>query len=382
MYKDISITWTGDITSIAGSAQHARQLLEPLINGGAHIKLEPRKPGVPEIQLTPWWIDTIQRLSQAPPGMVCINHGHPKQMRKNEVGGPTILFTHWDTYNLPREWMETINDYDQVWTPTNTMSANIASITKKDSPILPYCLQDSDFTYDHAAEIDGVDKNTFVFGTTGHWNNRRNITDLITAYIGTFSSSENVALVIKTIANDSFNPNSRVELIKVINAIKSGFNKRDIPKIIIIQDPLDEKAMNEVINRFNCFVTTSRGDSKNITMLKCMAKGKPCIFPILHANSDIVATMNTDKFNNYLYPVTHSAIPVMQMGQYYSAYDFWANINIEQVMVSMKKVFFDSKDPSFGKSKHLIAAVKKSYTKYVLPDLIRNVQPTAIQSLI
>lgn len=382
MYKDISITWTGDITSIAGSAQHARQLLKPLIEGGAHIKLEPRKPGVPEIKLSEWWIDNIQRLIESPPGMVCINHGHPMQMRKNEVGGPTVLFTHWDTYNLPGEWVNRINEYDQVWTPTRSLASNLKIITKKTSYILPYYLEDKDFDYTTPAEIDGIDKSTFVFGATGHWNNRRNMTDVITAYIGAFSDKDNVALLIKTISNDSYNPNSRIDLINVINTIKGGFNKKDIPKIIVIQDPVDDKAMDEIINRFNCFVSASRGDSKNISMLKAMAKGKPCIFPLVHANADIINSMNIDKFKNYIYPISHSAIPVMQMGTYYTAYDFWANINVEELMVSMKKVFFDTLDPSYGISKHLIAAVKKSYTSYALPDLIKNVQPSAIKSLI
>ena len=146
MYKDISITWTGDITSISGSAQHARKMLKPLIEGGAHVKLEPRKPNVPEIRLSQWWVDTIQRLTQAPPGMVCINHGHPMQMRKNEIGGPTVLFTHWDTYNMPVEWTKHVTQYDEVWTPTYTMTSNADAVTGGKASTLPYFLTEDDFS--------------------------------------------------------------------------------------------------------------------------------------------------------------------------------------------------------------------------------------------
>ena len=382
MYKNISITWTGDITSISGSAQHARRMLEPLIEGGAHVKLEPRNPSAPEVKLSSWWISSIEKLTQSAPGMVCINHGHPGQMRKNEIGGPTVLFTHWDTYKIPIQWEKPMAEYDEIWTPTRSMSASIQEVTGTPAKVLPFPLQDQDFSCSPVAEIDGIPPETFVFGAVGTWNNRRNFTDVITSYIGTFSSRENVALVIKTLAVNAFDPNSRASLLRVVATIKKGFNKQDIPKIVIIQDPLEDSAMDSVINRFNCFISASRCDNKNIAMMKTMAKGKPVIVPMLHANIDIINSMNIEKFKDYIYPIAHSAMPVMQMGNYYTANDFWANINLEQLMISMKKVYFNASDPGFGYSKHLIAAIRKNNSAYLLPDLIKDIQPSAIKSLV
>lgn len=382
MYKNLSITWTGDITSISGSAQHARQLLKPLIEGGAHVKLEPRKPSAPEVKLSDWWISTIERLTQSPPGMVCINHGHPSQIRKNEVGGPTVLFTHWDTYKIPVQWIKPMKEYDEIWTPTPSMSAGVKEALGSTSKVLPYYLSDNDYDCSNVAEVDGISPDTFVFGAVGSWNNRRNFTDIITSYIGTFSSNEKVALVIKTLANNAYDPNSRASLLKVVSAIKNGFNKPDIPKIVIIQDPLEDSAMDSVINRFNCFVSASRSDNKNIAMMKCMAKGKPVVFPMLHANADIFNSMNVDKFKDYIFPIAHSAMPVMQMGNYYTANDFWANVNLEQLMVSMKRIYFSSSEPGYGFNKYLVSAIKKNYSEYSLPKLIEDLQPSAVQPLV
>ena len=88
-YSDISITWNGDVTSTSGWGQYARSILEPLIKGGASVRLELMQPTRPEAILSDWWGEQFKILSKNQPGMMRINHGGLHNKSKSATGGPT-----------------------------------------------------------------------------------------------------------------------------------------------------------------------------------------------------------------------------------------------------------------------------------------------------
>ena len=278
-YSDLLFTWFGDVTSISGDAQYARAVLEPLIREGASVKLEPANFGAQQADLSDWWHKKLQEHTRMQPGFVKINHCRPNQATPNVLGGPNILLTGWHTTKVPLQWVEPINkNFTELWTTTKT-AVSKASIAASNITIptnfipVPVDLD----TDGPIADLVDINDKTVVFGTTGLWDQRSNLADLVVAYLSEFSSKDNVALVIKTNAGDPNDPNKRAQVLKLLRELKSQVNSPDKAPIIVLQDIFTQNAMDSIIRRFDIYVSTERGSHTNITLGKCLAMGKPCI---------------------------------------------------------------------------------------------------------
>lgn len=275
--SNLSITWQGDITSIAGSAQYARSIIKGLRDLGVSIKLEPLPATLPQADLDEYWINAYSQMMSASPGYVKISHCNPMQGTPNIFGGPNVLLTHWETRDVPRAWVSTINTkYTHLW--TSNQSANTYC---EDSGVsIPVDYLRVPISVDpnlQAAELADIDEKTIVFGSTGYWDQRSNFADLIISFLSEFVIEDKVALVLKTGTPDYADPNKRAAVLNMVKEIKKQVNKPSHPPVVIMQDVFTQSAMDSIIKRFDVYVTTERGASTNITMGKCLAMGKPVI---------------------------------------------------------------------------------------------------------
>lgn len=337
-YKDVSLTWFGDITSIGGRAQYARSLLEPLIKGGAHVKLEPANFGLPPADLSSWWHDAINNGTKISPGFVKINHSHPAHVTANILGGPNILLTHWDTYKIPRAWADMINkNHTELWT-TNKSSVYPESIEGVEIPtnFIPVPIEVD--LQSKAANIADIKDNTIVFGFTGFWDQRSNIQDLIIAYVAEFSANENVALLIKTNGKDPADANQRAQILDLVRKIKGTVAKPGQPPVIILQDIFSQVQMDAIIKRINIYVSSARGGSTDITLGKCMAMGKQCIVPDVGIGKDYLDSYG--KYDKVMRPVPCYREPQTSHPDS-NPIDFWGRPDPSALMNHMKQAYLD-----------------------------------------
>jgi hypothetical protein len=358
-YKNISLTWEGDITSMSSWARHARGLLRPLIEGGAHVKLIFQKPSRPEVKLDSFWEEQFTIAPRASPGLLKVNHGPPKNLNRNPVGGPTVLLSHWETINIPVNWVGTINDhFDALWVPSKELLTEATrDVIKIPFGIVPIPLESS--LTGNISDIVSLNKQAVVFGAVGQWNQRRNMSDLILAYISEFNAIDNVALVIKTFGNNANDINEKNKIVSLIKDLKRAIGKPNPPEIIILQDIFGQEAFDSILNRINIYVTTSRGDSKDITMQKCAASGKQCVY------TDVGVHREFTEFNNdLLYPVPYITEPVIQMPGSYTCDDYWSRPDIRKLSTSLKKAYFDFLTKNLkGDRKDLIKKTKDKWSE-------------------
>jgi hypothetical protein len=339
-YNDISITWEGDLTSMSGWARHARSIVRPLVEGGASVHLSLKQPGRPEIELDDWWGEHFTTLSKASPGYVKVNHGSIGNVNRNVTGGPTVLLTHWETNKIPVQWVSTINDhFTELWVPTKQLLIGNEDLIKIPTRVVP-CAIDVPELLDSMPskpmEIVGVDDNNIVFGTVGHWNQRRNMSDVILAYLSEFNSQDNVSLVIKTFGNTPGDPNERQKIVQLVRDLKGSVNKPNMPQVIVLQDIFSEVSFNAILNRFSIYVSSSRGDSKDIAMQKSAALGRQCVYVDSLVHRDYTALDSS-----LMYPVGHVQEPVIQMGTTYSAMDSWARPDVLSMSAQMRQAQVD-----------------------------------------
>ena len=275
-YKDLSLTWAGDLTSISGPAQFARSLLRPLIEGGALIKLEPINSGLPQIEADPFWSPTIERLVKVQPGFIKVNHCPYGAITMNVLGGPNIWLAHWDTDVIPVGIASGTYKPSEIW---HTFVVKEPSINIPTNHIV---VPIDKVITNEVANLVEINSSTTVFGYTGFWDQRSNMQDLIVAFVNEFSSNDNVALVIKCTIPDG-DPNKKAQVLNLVRSIKATVNKPNQPSIIVLQDNFSQATMDAIINRFNIYVSAARGWSTNITLGKCLAAGKIAVVPATKA---------------------------------------------------------------------------------------------------
>jgi hypothetical protein len=370
-YSKVSITWRGDISSIHGHSQHARSIIKPLIKGGASVRLENinlfnKAPA----DLDTWWVDRLKDAQRVPPGRMKIWHCDPPQGQKEQEGvyKKNIVYTRWDTWKVPRSWIQHINNkYDELWT-TNAFCitgdrASEVKIPKKSFP--------AGISWDYyskmkeRAKIVGIPDDHVILGTTAAWNNKENLTDLITGFCCEFHKTiDPVTLVIKIDPANPGDPNEKSRILNLIKEIKGSIGREGLPQIVVIQDVLSQHGMDKIINAFDIYVSSARGKSKNLTLLKCIAQNKACVA--------VHTTMHSDLFQDHeqgysFYPVNYVLEPALKMTPMYNSADLWARPDLGHLMYQMRSAFRDFYTPTASNlAKEMSEKVSKRYDSSIV----------------
>jgi hypothetical protein len=339
-YEDIAFTWTGDVTSISSYAQYARALLEPLIKGGATVRIEPMRPVKPNADLPQWWHETLQKCTKIGPLYTKISHCEPHQASANIMGGPHILLTHWPTASLPMTWRQFLSGSNfslLLTTNPQALEEDFLKSIPLEKGFIPVPLDADPYGKD-VSEITDVKPNTFVFGSVGYWNQKSNFSDLLIAYTTEFSASDNVALVIKTLTRNPNDPNEGARLLQLVREQKNAINKPDKPPVIIIQDVFDEVALNAIIRRFNCYVSTKRGTSVDISLGKCVSMGKPVITTNVGISKMYLNDCKALPKAIRMVPMTQEPVTMFEGG---NPLDSWGRCDVGTLCKHLKQMYID-----------------------------------------
>lgn len=369
-YEKISLTWRGDVVSQTGEAQYARAILKQLINHGAYIKIDHMPPNGPLADLDPFWHNYFESNKIKEPGLIKINHCDPTQATANLHRGPNILLCHWDTINFPVAWGQALvkGNFTELWTSNaHALTPLKQQNINMNTYVLSYPIEPG-FANGPKADITNVTSSTYVFGFTGIYNNRSNPSDLVTCFCTLFTDKDDVALVLKCNSKNVDNPNERQQIVKLIKSIKSTINKPDHPTVILLQDVFTQNAMDSIIRRFDCYVSTARGNSLNITAAKVIANGACAIGPSVGAFTDYSMIVDNDTIlqtNFTLEPVTQTPNS--------SPSDLWCRTDMYNTIAAMKQIY-DSRN------KRTTNGIKKIEDVYS-PDAICDNLATKLQSL-
>jgi len=332
-YRDINITWKGDITSYSGTAQYARALLKPIILGGASIRIEMQPPIKPECELDPWWVEQFKILARNSPGELIINCG-PLERLSFDNNKKNIVLTNWESKNVPVNSLEFFkkDEIIHVVVPNESLVQNAQGYIDKPVSCVKMPIDIDTLNKVDPLEIAGIDNSTVLLGCTGEWNNRKNLSDIVVAYLKAFTDKDNVALVLKTFANNAQDLNERKKLLELVKKIKSDCKRENLPKIIILQEVMSYNTINSLFKRINIYVCSSRGESKNISLMKSLGMGKQTIFCNHSGNS---AFTNKDNINILNIPFVYEPI-ILDKGLY-NISDCWARIDCETLSKLMNE---------------------------------------------
>ncbi len=289
--KDLQVR--GYVDYYGGYAEHTRQVIYRLAEMGKYnIKLTPIKTPVDvdvfQWQKNNWFIHNTINTDTADL-MVIAGAGW---LRKDFLPNNNRRVIGW-TMIEGRKWSEECAEWlknaDHILCPTqlDMHRAKMAGVTK---PIQARLGFDSELFNVHTKPANFVGlNNRFVFGVLGSWNVRKGVEDIVKAYITAFKKDDPVTLMLvcKYGTRPYDDPeNGRLESDEQSWSIKSELDAilhkmntdiKDCPHITVLDVPLHENVIANVMKRFNCLVGFSAGESTWLPGLQAMAMGIPVI---------------------------------------------------------------------------------------------------------
>jgi len=234
-------------------------------------------------------------------------------------------------------WPKYINMMDQAWVPS-IVNKNNAENSGVNIPIsiVHHCIEWDRYQNfrptAHIAELDG----SYNFCFVGELSKRKNIASLLRAFHTEFHPSENVNLFLKLNAPGLDREQCSKKFTEYHNMVKGGLKLRARYKEpIVITEHESYSNVISMMQQCHCFVSTSYGESWSQSGLDSLALGLNVLYTCMTGTHEF-ASVGTDAVNSKKVPC-FGAIDTLP--NLYSGNDFWREIDIPDLMFSMRNMY-------------------------------------------
>ncbi len=273
--------------------------------------------------------------------------------RVNELDSIISLFHAygWEESMFPSHW---VDDFNKNLDCMSVMSKQVKKILIDSGVYLP--IEVSGLGVDHLEEVESdhdflVSKKRFSFLHISSCFPRKGIDILLRAYGLSFSSQDNVTLVIKTFPNIHNNVFKLLEEYKKLNS--------NYPDVNIIHHNLNDSEVKSLYKQCDVLVAPSYGEGFNLTVAEAMTLGIPVITTAWGGQMDFCNSSNSWLIDYvFEYSKTH-----------FDLFDsVWAIPSFEHLAKLMKDIY--SSSPSLILSK--VDSAKQSISKFKWDNVAKN----------
>ncbi len=213
-------------------------------------------------------------------------------------------------------WIEGINRMDEVYV-SSEHAKQVFNSHPKVKPTTPikvlfegldtekYFKTERMANMDINLDLDAIEE-SFCFLFTGHWIERKNVSNLVHTFFRAFNNQDKMpALILKT-QQQSNSLTDRTRIDKTIRDIRNGFPPEfKLPKVYVLQGDLTDDEMNELYNhkKVKAMVNLTRGEGFGRPLLEFAAVGKPIISTLWSGQKDFLN-------KNFVVQVPGKMVPV------------------------------------------------------------------------
>jgi hypothetical protein len=269
--------------------------------------------------------------------LVQVVYGQGDVFLKNN-GRYKIGYTMLEVTGIPKTWVDSANQMDEIWVPSNFNVETFRNSGVK-VPIhnIPLGI-DPDFFNPKIKSFKQTDK--FIFLSVFEWGERKSPRTLLRSFSQTFKKTEDVTLVCKIINNDL--------TLNILEEISKMELPTEHPPIIFIYNQpvrwqcnnisvvynreIPDYEMGALYRSANCFVLPTRGEGWGMPILEAMA----CGLPVIATNWSAQTEFMNDK-NSYLLR-TRALIDAKAKCPYYKNFQ-WADPDEEHLQYLMRYVY-------------------------------------------
>jgi len=327
-FEDIHIEWRSEISGTCGKySAIARNLLTPLIEGGAKIKISVDESYLPDhlkIESEEWSkiITESQAIAEAP---IKIDQCIPSRFQPVE-DKINIGYITWETTRLPNEWSSHI---DRTCYHLFTTSESVTEVAKESGVSIPVstlrpCIDPTYWSPEgEVTNINGVNKEDVKFLYVANFIPRKNLEDLVLSFCVAFAGVKDAVLIIKTYGQQN-NAAQKKAIRQAIGTMKGRVNGiPDLPRIVVLDELVSEEQLKRVIRGCDVYVCSSKGEGASLPVLQAMSMEKLVIANQFMSHGDFLSDKNSVVVDYSLTPCVNSSNSV------YTSNQMWACPNIE-----------------------------------------------------
>lgn len=231
----------------------------------------------------------------------------------------------WELYEFPGEWVEAIEQMDELWVSSRFVQATLMRKLKIPVIYIPIALPEFNAT-EFGRDQFRLSNDDFLFLTAFDFRSyvqRKNPHGAIKAFRRAFPRQDNVRLVIKTLASEAA-PKDLASLREEIG---------DDPRILLLNETFSQSEMFSLLNVCDCFVSLHRAEGLGQVVIEAMSLGKPVISTDYSGTTDFVRPSTG-------YPVDFKLIDI-EDDQYLVARGRWADPDLDHAAWLMQRVYRD-----------------------------------------
>jgi len=184
-------------------------------------------------------------------------------------GGYKIAFTTTEVDGVPKDWVQCMNEMDEVW-----MTSEFSMKSFKDSGVkVPMYMigegVDPNYFHPDIIPFHNPPKEKFRFMSNFAWGRRKGVDVLFEAFRREFDDDEDVCLMLKTL------PSYWGHNIK--NELKLLYERKGSAKVYLYDVEMPKWELGRFYTMANAFVWPSRGEGYGLPALEALACGLPVI---------------------------------------------------------------------------------------------------------
>lgn len=271
--SDLNIRWEGSQFVHHSLALVNRELCLRLIKRGCNLSIVPYEKDQFTPKEDPRLKPLEERTGRSLPGTahVHVRHQWPPNFTPPPEGH-WVIIQPWEFGSIPREWVQHMSTVvDEVWVPSHYVREGYiqSGVPAERVFVVPNGVDIDQFNPAHSP-YPLKTKKTFKFLFVGGTIPRKGIDVLLDVYTRTFSSTDDVCLVIKDMGGQSFYKGQTAR--EVIDNLKAAPGS---PEIEYIEHTLNSDEIAGLYTACDCLVHPYRGEGFGLPIAEAMASGCP-----------------------------------------------------------------------------------------------------------
>jgi len=275
---NVRVEYAGYIFAPTGYGTAARAYIRALHSAGVDLTVANRSTRAVRMVEDPLVTSLLNRPLDA---QLFICNSEPLDaLAFNPILRRLIMQTAWEADRLPEKSVQALEDVLEVWVPS---SYNAEVFRRQiEAPVfqLPHPVYTREVRPETVAALDrglNLKESDFLFVNVSTWQERKNLPDVIEAFLRAFPDEPDVLLAIKT--RFEF-VHQRVALAQIGAAMmragaKHGEAVRS--RIRICDGIWDEQALTALMQRANCYVSLHRGEGWCYPLFDTACRGIPVV---------------------------------------------------------------------------------------------------------
>jgi glycosyltransferase involved in cell wall biosynthesis len=214
------------------------------------------------------------------PQLYLCNTEPPDVLSMSAIHSRLVVLTTWESDTLPPRFVDALNRVLEVWVPSRYNAETFRKQLK--TPVFqlphavhaPYPLHISRDDLNAGLNLKDTD---YVFLSVGTWQERKNLTGVIEAFLRAFPNQPNVLLVLKTAYSFVDKSVATQQIYEAIRRADSDHNCEVASRIRLCDKFWPEEMVTALMERADCYVSLHHGEGWCYPLFDAACNGTPVI---------------------------------------------------------------------------------------------------------